>query len=819
MDESSQNSFYEDNLLVSGITTEVKGHLKDERLSTFKSICQQLRVETPEPIQNVLRANDASDFTVPDCDDQKCQLEIQQDINHTTTMSNSLPREHRTVPSIEMCGERSSIVDNFKDLRVISQEYSTECAPHILPLGKSLHDSHASSQDITGKPEVSQDEVYLVWNAQGQSKIELSNKVPASWPAIGVKSIVTEDKVTPDQPTLSFFTLVKQAQLLSDEQLQQVKGPEHMPEHSDHSDQCTRSILKRNTTLNETFGSPAEKFAKMDFDTEIETSSEDREFFSQEETINDDNDHSRTNADQEVPFQEENSGSKEQAVVEGKMLTNAISTVSSFGERPSLNSEDNILDWQGSTEDHFHIKKAPFHEEPNTTGPCTESFCLKFSEKDHGKETPRKEGLPVVEEAGASSTNAKHGGGEPRLTDQLRKNSEHLEEQQTVIITNEKNSRSSHNEVHVVPNPSPVIFNIACKYPPLPQRTPYDAGLCSSLRAIDERDYITGLLAAQRLNLNDASPWEAECFDKVRLSECSDNLINEQPTSLTERAPSPTNSVCLALENNVENVNLFSDVTPEVENCHLQATCEKNPSEGPSNQGVEMQTNFLGQGNDVIITAALPGNTHKAVNVTTQDDSVSVHVMDSDNDNEENKREFNHCHEENKNLGESSGIKDVKKIINSHPDETVQFRTEIESKMIDLDGPELLQFAMIFVQGALEKSQIVPSCSEQLKFDEDNKNMSRAAPAFPWKRKISYYSQQTPSLGTTDDETFSNEAGSIDDENGFNGDTDNKEGPPHLVMPLPKTSCNRPLRLGLSRKHRNKPLHPYLKKHSNAKPN
>lgn len=157
------------------------------------------------------------------------------------------------------------------------------------------------------------------------------------------------------------------------------------------------------------------------------------------------------------------------------------------------------------------------------------------------------------------------------------------------------------------------------------------------------------------MNLNDASPWEAECFDKVRLSECSDNLINEQPTSLTERAPSPTNSVCLALENNVENVNLFSDVTPEVENCHLQATCEKNPSEGPSNQGVEMQTNCLGQGNDVIITAALPGNTHKVVNVTTQDDSDSVHVMDSDDDNKENKREFNHCHEENKNLGESSG--------------------------------------------------------------------------------------------------------------------------------------------------------------------
>lgn len=54
----------------------------------------------------------------------------------------------------------------------------------------------------------------------------------------------------------------------------------------------------------------------------------------------------------------------------------------------------------------------------------------------------------------------------------------------------------------------------------------------------------------------------------------------------------------------------------------------------------------------------------------------------------------------------SSGIKDKKKISNSHLDETDQFRTEIESKMIDLDGPELLQFAMIFVQGALKKSQV-----------------------------------------------------------------------------------------------------------------
>lgn len=51
-------------------------------------------------------------------------------------------------------------------------------------------------------------------------------------------------------------------------------------------------------------------------------------------------------------------------------------------------------------------------------------------------------------------------------------------------------------------------------------------------------------------------------------------------------------------------------------------------------------------------------------------------------------------------------MKDKKKTNNSHQDKSDQFRTEVESKMIDLDGPELLQFAMIFVQGALKKSQV-----------------------------------------------------------------------------------------------------------------
>ena len=51
-------------------------------------------------------------------------------------------------------------------------------------------------------------------------------------------------------------------------------------------------------------------------------------------------------------------------------------------------------------------------------------------------------------------------------------------------------------------------------------------------------------------------------------------------------------------------------------------------------------------------------------------------------------------------------MKEKKKSTNSHQDKSDQFRTEIESKIGDLDGPELLQFAMILVKGALEKSQV-----------------------------------------------------------------------------------------------------------------
>ena len=43
--------------------------------------------------------------------------------------------------------------------------------------------------------------------------------------------------------------------------------------------------------------------------------------------------------------------------------------------------------------------------------------------------------------------------------------------------------------------------------------------------------------------------------------------------------------------------------------------------------------------------------------------------------------------------------------------ESDHFRAEIERGMMKLDGPELLHFAMIFVKGALEKSQVC-QCSK-----------------------------------------------------------------------------------------------------------
>ena len=85
-------------------------------------------------------------------------------------------------------------------------------------------------------------------------------------------------------------------------------------------------------------------------------------------------------------------------------------------------------------------------------------------------------------------------------------------------------------------------------------------------------------------------------------------------------------------------------------------TCEEPPSEGSLNQeGMEIQTNCPSQGNYDFITTAFPDNTCKVFNVKTHDDTGSLMGSDDDNNNKENKRQCNSYHQENKNLGESSG--------------------------------------------------------------------------------------------------------------------------------------------------------------------
>ena len=156
---------------MSGTTSEVRSHLTDDGLFTFKSTCQQSTEETAEPSRNEHRRKYVSDFTVAVCDDQKCQLAIQQDLDHTTSAPTSLSGEHRTVPSIEMCDKRPSMADHFKNLKIISNEYFAVSATlPSPPLVKSVYDSYKTSKDVKGKLEASQDELYLTWNALSHFK-------------------------------------------------------------------------------------------------------------------------------------------------------------------------------------------------------------------------------------------------------------------------------------------------------------------------------------------------------------------------------------------------------------------------------------------------------------------------------------------------------------------------------------------------------------------------------------------------------------------------------------------------------------------------
>ena len=289
--------------------------------------------------------------------------------------------------------------------------------------------------------------------------------------------------------------MVKQALLLSEEQLKQIIKES---EFNEYFVQCYRPTLKRCSPSREAFGSPIEKFSKTVQDVEIENSRENGEFFSQEETSGDCKDASRIYADQEVPVQDEevskNSKGQAMEVVDEKMSDNPVSIVNSFGDRPSFNSKSSNLNFVTSTGDNLHIENAPFYEEPKTV-PCTKSFCWKFSQKHLGNVLTgnplEKEGSSAYGAAKASLMNAEQGSCETRLTDQPGKNTDLLAKQQAMMITNEEGP--SHNEVQVLLSQSSITYNIACNYPPLPEKAPNNTGLCLSLHAIDERALITNV--------------------------------------------------------------------------------------------------------------------------------------------------------------------------------------------------------------------------------------------------------------------------------------------------------------------------------------
>ena len=296
--------------------------------------------------------------------------------------------------------------------------------------------------------------------------------------------------VTPHQSTLSLFTMVKQTHLLSEEQLKQIKESEF----NEDFDQCYRPTLKRCSPSREAFGSPVEKFSKTAQDIEIENSSEDGVFFSQEETNDNYKDASRIYADQEVPVQDgevPNNSTGQAMDVLRQPMCNPFSEVGSFGDRPSFNSESNNLEWLSLTGDHLHIGNSRFYEEPKK-GQCTKSFGLKCSQRHHGNllcvNSPEKQCSSAYGVAEASSMNAEQEGGElTRLADQLGKNSEILEKQEIMMITNKEDP--SHNKVQVMLSQSSVTHNVAYKYPPLHDKAPNNTGLCLSLHVSLYRDY------------------------------------------------------------------------------------------------------------------------------------------------------------------------------------------------------------------------------------------------------------------------------------------------------------------------------------------
>jgi len=255
--------------------------------------------------------------------------------------------------------------------------------------------------------------------------------------------------------TESFLTLVERAQLLPREQLDEIRRLGHKEHQAEH---CQISTLKRSSSSHETSGPRTEKFAKIGFDAEGKHFIEDRELYLLEETSDDRGDDHLVKADQEVPKEANNNSSGHlvdtTAHAQRPEDANSVTFNECCSERPVKNFEINNLSWQGLT----GLEKSLSHEESNNERSCAESFCLKFGGEN--RESPE---------------NTKQGFAFSCLTDEQSKIISDLsrQRQQTVTTSNE----------HVVPN-------IAWNFPLLPPRTTNESDLCSSVRAIGERDLI-----------------------------------------------------------------------------------------------------------------------------------------------------------------------------------------------------------------------------------------------------------------------------------------------------------------------------------------
>ena len=228
--------------------------------------------------------------------------------------------------------------------------------------------------------------------------------------------------------TLSFFALVTQARLLSQQQLDEINKHE-LYGFNGH---CHRPAFKTSSPSQDTVSnSQADKFHKTDLNAEEEKSLEDSEFYLQEETSHDCcSDHIGT--DQEVPMQEV-----------------------SVDHPERLSAETNELTWKPST----HTENTLTHGASDNGISCGKLFCSKFAQS---KETAE------------DSERTKQGFGISCLTNN---------EAEIIPDPLQKQEDLRTRSEYVVPN-------IGYKFPLLPLEKAQETELCSSLRNIDERHLI-----------------------------------------------------------------------------------------------------------------------------------------------------------------------------------------------------------------------------------------------------------------------------------------------------------------------------------------